>query len=103
SRALADAPAAPKASGKEIPQQRAPDKREQLLKRKLSYKEQRELEQLPANIDALEAEQRAIREELADGSLYTRDGSRAAALHARDAQIEDLLMQALERWSALST
>lgn len=81
---------------------RPPEKREQLQKKKLSYKEQRELEQLPALIDALEAEQAAIREELADGSLYTRDGARAAALHTRDGEIEDLLMQALERWSALS-
>ncbi|HCL87342.1 MAG TPA: ABC transporter ATP-binding protein [Comamonadaceae bacterium] len=71
-------------------------------KRKLSYKEQRELEQLPAQIEALEAEQLALREELADGSLYARDGARAAALHARDGEIEELLMQALERWEALS-
>ena len=71
-------------------------------KKKLSYKEQRELEQLPAHIDALEAEQQAIRAELADGSLYVRDGQRAAALHERDSQIEDLLLQALERWEELS-
>ncbi|WP_313085051.1 ATP-binding cassette domain-containing protein [Pulveribacter sp.] len=71
-------------------------------KRKLSYKEQRELEQLPAQIEALEAEQLVLREELADGSLYVRDGARAAALHARDGEIEELLMQALERWEALS-
>ena len=81
---------------------RITDKREQLQKKKLSYKEQRELEQLPAQIDALEAEQTAIRDELADGSLYARDGTRAAALHARDGEIEELLMQALERWSELS-
>jgi len=79
-----------------------PDKREQLQKRKLSYKEQRELEQLPGRIDALEAEQKAIRDELEDGNLYARDGARAAALHQRDGEIEDLLMQALERWAELS-
>ncbi|MGD9773951.1 ATP-binding cassette domain-containing protein [Diaphorobacter sp.] len=82
--------------------QPAPIKREQLQKKKLSYKEQRELEQLPAQIDALEAEQKAIRDELADASLYARDAARATALHARDGEIEELLMQALERWSALS-
>ena len=80
----------------------APNKREQLQKRKLSYKEQRELEQLPAQIDALETEQKNLRDELADGSLYARDGGRAAALHQRDGEIEELLMQALERWSELS-
>ena len=73
------------------------------LTRKLSYKEQRELEQLPAQIDALEAEQKSIQSELADSTIYARDGARAAALHARDGEIEELLMQALERWSELST
>ena len=95
------APAAKNTSQNEA--KRITDKREQLQKKKLSYKEQRELEQLPAQIDALEAEQTAIRDELADGSLYARDGTRAAALHARDGEIEELLMQALERWSELST
>jgi len=71
-------------------------------KKKLSYKEQRELEQLPAHIEAWEAEQKAIRAELADGSLYARDVARATALHARDGEIEELLMQALERWEALA-
>ena len=70
-------------------------------KRKLSYKEQRELEQLPAQIAALEAEQKSIQGELADGSLYAKDGVRAAQLAARDAEIDELLMAALERWSEL--
>ncbi len=71
-------------------------------KRKLSYKEQRELEQLPQQIDALETEQKAIRDELADSSIYARDGARAAALHARDGEIDEQLLQAIERWSELS-
>ncbi len=72
-------------------------------RRKLSYKEQRELEALPARIDALEAEQAAIAAELADGSLYARDGARAAQLASRSAAIEDELMAALERWEALGS
>ena len=70
---------------------------------KLSYKDQRELDGLPARIEALEQEQQSIRAELADGSIYARDGQRAAALHARDGAIEDELMAALERWEALSS
>ncbi len=101
SRELAGAPQPGKNTSKNEPK-RPPDKREQLQKKKLSYKDQRELEQLPAQIDALEAEQKAIRDELADGSLYARDGARATALHTRDGEIEDLLMQALERWAELS-
>ena len=102
SRELVGAPAPAAKNTSQNDGKRPPDKREQLQKKKLSYKEQRELEQLPAQIDALEAEQKTIRDELADGSLYARDGTRAAALHARDGEIEELLMQALERWSELS-
>jgi ATP-binding cassette subfamily F protein uup len=72
-------------------------------KRKLSYKEQRELEALPGLIDTLEAEQKAIHEELADGSLYGRDPARAAQLAERSAHIEEELLEALERWEALSS
>jgi ATP-binding cassette subfamily F protein uup len=71
-------------------------------KRKLSYKEQRELEQLPEQIAALETEQKSIQGELADGSIYARDAARAATLAARDAEIDELLMDALDRWSKLS-
>ena len=100
SRALAAA-AMPQ-NNKKIEPKAAPVKREQLSKKKLSYKEQRELEQLPAQIAALEAEQHTIRATLEDGTLYTTDGQRAAALLQRDADIDELLMQALERWTELS-
>jgi ATP-binding cassette subfamily F protein uup len=70
---------------------------------KLSYKEQRELDALPARIDALEAEQKAIAAETADPQLYVRDAARAASLLERAARIEDELMAALERWDALSS
>jgi len=69
---------------------------------KLSYKERRELEALPDLIDALEKEQGQLRQELADGALYARDAQRAAALHSRDAAIEEELMDALTRWEELS-
>lgn len=71
-------------------------------RQKLSYKEQRELESLPSQIEALETEQTALRQELSAGSIYASDPLRATQLHERDAQIEDLLMQALERWELLS-
>lgn len=71
-------------------------------KRKLSYKEQRELEQLPDLIAGLEAEQKTIQQELADGSIYTTDPAKATALHARDGEIETALMEALERWALLA-
>jgi ATP-binding cassette subfamily F protein uup len=70
--------------------------------RKLSYKEQRELDALPARIEALEAEQRTINAELADGLLFARHPQRGAELTARHGRIEDELMNALERWEQLS-
>ena len=70
-------------------------------RRKLSYKEQRELEGLPALIESLEREQREINEALADGRMYGEDPERAVQLAARVAAIEDELMAALERWEAL--
>ena len=77
-------------------------KREQLSKKKLNYKDQRELDQLPNLITALETEQQAIQQALADGTLYSSDSARAAALHAREGEIESALMAALERWTELS-
>jgi ATP-binding cassette subfamily F protein uup len=83
--APAPAPASPPAAGK----------------RKLSYKEQREFDELPAKIKALEDEQAAIDSALADGQLFATDASRATQLSARHAEIEEEWMQALERWQAL--
>ena len=68
---------------------------------KRSYKEQREFDALPARIAALEAEQKAIAEAIADPSLYAKDPQRATDLHARYAQIDEELLAAMERWEAL--
>ncbi len=78
-----------------------PAMREQLSKKKLGYKDQRELDALPGKISNLEAEQVALRAELADGSLYTRDPARAVQLQTRDVSIDEELMHCLERWEAL--
>ena len=69
--------------------------------KKLSFKEQRELDALPDLIAALEAEQKEVSEALADGSLYAVDNVRAMRLATRNAQIDDELMTALERWEVL--
>ena len=69
--------------------------------RKLSYKEQRELEALPGRIAALEAEQAKINKLLADGTLYASDNTKALQLAQRNAAIDGELMEALERWELL--
>jgi ATP-binding cassette subfamily F protein uup len=71
--------------------------------RKLSFKEQRELDGLPNLIAKLEAEQADLAGLLADGSLYAIDNARALKLATRSAQIDDELLAALERWEALGS
>jgi ATP-binding cassette subfamily F protein uup len=74
-----------------------------LKARKLSFKEQRELDGLPERISALETEQRDIATLLADGTLYASDNARALGLAARSAKIDEELLAALERWEALGS
>ncbi|RQP24129.1 ATP-binding cassette domain-containing protein [Piscinibacter terrae] len=69
--------------------------------RKLSYKEQRELDELPGLIDALEVEQKELSDLLGKPELYASDPKRVADAQVRFAQIDDELMAALERWEAL--
>jgi ATP-binding cassette subfamily F protein uup len=69
--------------------------------RKLGYKEQRELDALPARIEALEAEQKELAALLASAELYAEDPVRAEAAQMRYAQIDDELLAALERWEEL--
>ncbi len=86
-------PAKPKAAPAPAPAANKP--------RKLSYKEQRELDELPARIEALEAEQKRLLELLADPQAYARDPQAAIAAQQRHAQIDDELLAALERWEEL--
>lgn len=74
-------------------------------RRKLSYKEQRELETLPARIAELEEEQKRITEvlELDGGAIYASEASRAAELAQRHAQIDEELLAAMERWEELDS
>ncbi|MFH7808381.1 MULTISPECIES: ATP-binding cassette domain-containing protein [unclassified Acinetobacter] len=68
---------------------------------KLSYKDQRALEQLPAEMEALEKEQVEINAVLADGSLFISDADKALKLSNRLSEIDDLLLEKLERWEEL--
>ena len=68
---------------------------------KLSFKDQRELEQLPAEMEKLETEQTELSAKLADGSWFVKDASAATAASQRLAEIEELLLEKLERWDIL--
>ncbi|MBW8830558.1 MAG: ATP-binding cassette domain-containing protein [Burkholderiales bacterium] len=69
--------------------------------RKLSYKEQRELDELPNLIESLEAEQKELGDLLGKPELYATDPKRVADAQVRFAQIEEELLAALERWEML--
>jgi len=70
-------------------------------KRKLSYKEQRELDELPGRIEALETEQAELNRQLADPDIYRKEGANVAAMHARVEAIDEELLVLLERWEQL--
>ncbi len=70
--------------------------RERAAVKKLSFKEQRELESLPATIDALEKEQDALLANMGSGNV---EEMRAASTRA--AEITELLESAFARWSEL--
>ncbi|MDE2259037.1 MAG: ABC transporter ATP-binding protein, partial [Betaproteobacteria bacterium] len=68
---------------------------------KMSYKEVREMESLPVQIETLEAEQAGIATQLADSNLYKGDPERLKQLQARHAEIEQAVEDAMARWTAL--
>ena len=68
---------------------------------KLSYKDQRELDALPAKIAALEDEQKTLTAKLEDPALYASDPQAAQGFATRLTEIDDELLGLLERWEAL--
>ncbi len=68
---------------------------------KLSYKEQRELEELPQLIATLEDEQSAITAQLNSADFYKQSPGDAKRMSARHAEIDELLLDALDRWERI--
>jgi ATP-binding cassette subfamily F protein uup len=85
--AVATAPAAPKPAGG----------------RKLSYKEQRELAELPARIERLEQEQLNLQQQLSDPALYSGSPQKAQDLGARLQALATELAAAYARWEMLES
>jgi len=71
------------------------------VKRKLSYKDARELEQLPARIEALETEIAARTEAMHDPSFYKQDAAAIAAANQALAKLQAELDTAYQRWQLL--
>ncbi len=70
-------------------------------RRKLGYKETRELEQLPGRIEALEADIAARTEAMNDPAYYQQDPSQLQQANEALARLQAELDQAYQRWSEL--
>nr|SMB77323.1 abcZ [Kingella kingae]SMB77326.1 abcZ [Kingella kingae] len=88
---------APKTAAAEEPAKEKPKANRTV---KLSYKEQRELDALPDEIAALEAEQADLNAQLSDPEIF-KDYEKAGSLQSRAEEIEMLLLEKLERWEIL--
>jgi len=69
--------------------------------RRLTYKENKELEALPGRIEELETEQSQIHNQLADPKLYQESADKVAQLKGRLAAVEEELAAGYERWEEL--
>jgi ABC transport system ATP-binding/permease protein len=78
----------------------APPVREK-VRTKLSYKEQRELDALPQEIEALEREQTEINTRMASADYHRQGGDRIREDRKRLDEIEALLLEKFERWQTL--
>ena len=70
---------------------------------KLSFKEQRELQEIPQRISTLEREQEEITTALSVANLYRDNPSHAKQLQMRTALIEEELLQLMARWEELES
>ncbi len=71
-------------------------------RKKLSYKDQRDYDLLPARIEAIEAEMAAAEAELSDGALFTRDHAKFTALTAQLEKLRAEKAAAEDRWLTLA-
>ena len=72
-------------------------------KRKLSYNDQRDLDELPCRIEKLEAEIAEIHSQMADAAYYQKPGDEIAADAAKLAKIEQKLVDSFARWEELES
>ena len=68
---------------------------------KLTYKENKELEELPAKLESLETELAEIHEKMADPELYKSGNNEVAELTDKATELEQSLEIAFTRWEEL--
>ena len=83
--------------------QQAAERRRQRQPTKLSYKHQRELDQLPAEIDGLEVSIAELQKTVSAAGFYVQDNDRVQQTLRELADAEELLEQHVERWGELES
>lgn len=71
------------------------------LAKKLSYKEQKELEALPGRIEAMEARLARLHEQMAQPAFYKQDPAAIAKASAEVKELDEALAAAYARWETL--
>ena len=56
---------------------------------------------MPAQISALESEQKELAAQLEDGSIFAKDPKQGTRLSERFAAIDEMLLEIMERWEKL--
>ncbi len=87
-----------RAQEKEVPLKKAEGKK---AGKKLSYKDQRELEALPQTIANLEAEISVLQEKMADPAFYQQSPELIKSSNQKFEELNALLIKAYERWAEL--
>ena len=90
--------------GKPSPGERTPPRSADAERpRKLSYRDQRELDALPARIEALEGERDALLASMSEPAFYQREGSAIRAVQTQLEQLEQALETAYALWASLES
>lgn len=79
----------------------APAEKPAPARKKLSYKDQRELEQLPAHIKQLETALEAVQQRMSDPDFYKGDAADISAAQTQQSELEQQLEEAFARWDEL--
>jgi ATP-binding cassette subfamily F protein uup len=72
-------------------------------KRRLSYKEQRELDALPAQLELLEVERAGLQARIAEPQFYSREHTAVAATLQALSELETRIEAAFSRWGELES
>ena len=81
----------------------AAERRKDKNKTKLSYKDQRELDQLPEEIENLESGIAALQSQIAAPEFYSQDNEAVQQMLQELSNAEQMLEQRVERWSDLES